>query len=225
MANQKLENQLNLAVQTPIREREKSLALNIGYEEENNTWELIIRFNGSLQPIREQLGVEIIELLNNYAVVYIEQDLIPRLNEALQKTTAQERLSIVPTTDNTGHGTHVASLERGFVRTTQIMLGLSYLVEKAIEYNKPIAINLSLGNNYGSHDGRAMLETFIDDIAGLWENVICVGAGNEGSASKHTSGVVTTGPVMVQFVIGENEGSEFWDPNKSAYIIWRARSL
>ncbi|MDF2821677.1 MAG: hypothetical protein K0R15_2118 [Clostridiales bacterium] len=70
MADQKIENQLNLALQTPESEREKSLDLNIGYDAEDKEWELIIRYYGSLDIVREELNIEIVELLSNYAVLY-----------------------------------------------------------------------------------------------------------------------------------------------------------
>lgn len=41
MDNQKLENQLNLALRTPNAERKKSLDLDIGYDKEFNEWKLI----------------------------------------------------------------------------------------------------------------------------------------------------------------------------------------
>lgn len=39
-----------------------------------------------------------------------------------------------------------------YVKTTQLMQAVDYLVKKAVEFGKPMAINLSIGNNYGSHD-------------------------------------------------------------------------
>lgn len=49
MDSQKFENLLNLALDSSMEEREKSLELNIGYEREDNTWELIIKYHGNLQ--------------------------------------------------------------------------------------------------------------------------------------------------------------------------------
>ena len=42
--------------------------------------------------------------------------------------------------------------ENSFPRTTELMEGIDYLVRQAIEMKKPIAINISFGNNYGSHE-------------------------------------------------------------------------
>ena len=37
------------------------------------------------------------------------------------------------------------------------MMGLDYVMRKALEYRRPVAINLSFGNTYGSHDGTSLL--------------------------------------------------------------------
>ena len=42
--------------------------------------------------------------------------------------------------------------EDGFPRTTELMQGVDYAVRKAIEYQMPVAINISFGNTYGSHE-------------------------------------------------------------------------
>ena len=52
----------------------------------------------------------------------------------------------------------------------------------------PVAINLSFGNTYGSHDGRSLVERYIDDLSNFWKSVICVGTGNEAASAGHTSG-------------------------------------
>lgn len=75
MDNQKLENLLNLALDTPNDLREKSLTLNVGYEEETKTWELIVKYNGSLQTIRE-LGVEAEDLIAGYAILTVPENLV-----------------------------------------------------------------------------------------------------------------------------------------------------
>ena len=45
--------------------------------------------------------------------------------------------------------------------------------------NRPLAVNISFGNTYGSHDGTSLLETFINDMSGIGRNVIVAGTGNE----------------------------------------------
>ena len=40
----------------------------------------------------------------------------------------------------------------GFPRTTELMQGVDYVLRKALEYRMPVAINISFGNTYGSHE-------------------------------------------------------------------------
>ena len=50
--SQKIENQLNLALDATEAERQRSRSLNVGYDEEENEWELILKYSGSLEPVR-----------------------------------------------------------------------------------------------------------------------------------------------------------------------------
>lgn len=42
--------------------------------------------------------------------------------------------------------------ENSFPRTTELMEGIDYLIRQAVKMGRPIAINISFGNNYGSHE-------------------------------------------------------------------------
>lgn len=153
-----------------------------------------------------------------------------QINEALAQPSRAERLAIVPSQDIVGHGTHVAGIAggngavtgaapeaeflivkvgqpdfEGFVRNIEIMLGVRYVLEKAIELGKPVAINISIGMNSGAHDGTSLLEQYLDDSSTVWKNNIVVGTGNEGNARNHTSGRVAQGEsTQFQFQIDEN---------------------
>lgn len=72
MSNQKIENLLNLALETPESTREKSLNLNVGYEEVGNTWELIVKYNGELSSLREH-GIIAEELIAGYAILTVPE--------------------------------------------------------------------------------------------------------------------------------------------------------
>lgn len=67
--------------------------------------------------------------------------------------------------------------ENSFPRTTELMEGIDYLVRQAVQMGKPIAINISFGNNYGSHQGDSLLETYISNVVNVGRSVICVGSG------------------------------------------------
>jgi hypothetical protein len=81
MPNAKLDNELNLSLDIPEQEREKATNLDVGYSPEENTWELIVKYSGSLERIREELNVSIVELLNEYAVITIPESQIDRLSD------------------------------------------------------------------------------------------------------------------------------------------------
>lgn len=51
MDSQKNENLLNLALDTAPGERERSLELNVGYDIQERTWEVIVKYHGSLAGI------------------------------------------------------------------------------------------------------------------------------------------------------------------------------
>lgn len=98
------------------------------------------------------------------------------------------------------------SVNSSFPSTTQLMSGLTYVVKKAVSMNLPIAINLSFGNTYGSHDGTSILERFMDNISEIGRCVICVGSGNEGTGFGHAGGFLRQGEVTrQQFSVGEYE--------------------
>ena len=50
--DQKLENILNLALETPEEEREQTESLNVGYSAETRSWELIVKYSGDIDTIR-----------------------------------------------------------------------------------------------------------------------------------------------------------------------------
>ena len=319
MASQKIENLLNLALDATPKEREKSLELDVGYDPAEKTWDLIVKYSGSLEAVRA-LASSVVELQNEYAVItiresdiealtqipeieYIEkpkrlffqvangrrvscidsvqqdtrlslygqgilvaiidsgieyenadfrnedgttrilalwdQSLAPgegrvppkgyavgaeytsgQINEALGRSTLDDRRQIVPSQDTSGHGTAVAGVaagngrnsngqyagaapksdllvvklgnpvKDGFPRTTELMQGIDYVVRKALELRMPVAVNISFGNTYGSHDGSSR---FIDDISNIWKSCICIGSGNEAASAGHTSGIMRMG--------------------------------
>ena len=73
--NQKLENILNLALETPETEREQTENLNVGYSAELRTWELIVKYHGSLDGLR-QLNIVVEELIAGYAILTVPENLI-----------------------------------------------------------------------------------------------------------------------------------------------------
>lgn len=137
------------------------------------------------------------------------------INMALKLNNPYE---LVNSRDISGHGTHVAGIaagnfaenknnnlgiatksrlivvkmassnENSFPRTTQLMEAIDFIVKNGNSYNMPIALNISFGNTYGSHDGTSILSSYINSVVD--GNVISVqiGTGNEGDGRGHTSG-------------------------------------
>lgn len=145
-----------------------------------------------------------------------------QINEALEADTREAALSIVPVTDSSGHGTHVAGIaagngrasagrnrgiayesplivvklgntrEGGFPKTTQLMEAVAFVRDKAKAAGMPVAVNISFGNNYGSHTGTSLLETYLSQMATTWKMSIVTGMGNEGNGAGHREGTVTS---------------------------------
>ena len=80
MASQKIENLLNLALDATPKEREKSLELDVGYDPAEKTWDLIVKYSGSLEAVRA-LASSVVELQNEYAVITIRESDIEALTQ------------------------------------------------------------------------------------------------------------------------------------------------
>ena len=348
MENGKLDNQLNLALNTAEPIRAKTWDLNTGFDTVTKTWELIVKYHGNIMRIKEELEVSISLLMSGYAIIIIREDFISRfsefeeieyieqpkqlffsvaggreiscinplqenwrrdydyqlqkigaagqndlygqnvliaiidsgidythpdfrnadgttrilrlwdqtitegpppegyvtgtvyteeqINEALRERTVPEQLEKVPSIDISGHGTAVAGIACGngrasggryhgvaplakmlivklgtsirdsFPRTTRLMEALDYVITIAEEMLMPVSVNISFGNSYGSHNGRGMLEQFINEAAGRWKSTICIGSGNEGASGRHTGGVFASGGERTVIELAVNEG-------------------
>lgn len=154
------------------------------------------------------------------------------INDILSSDTASLR-NIVYSLDPSGHGTHAAGIAAGngaasqgiyrgiayeasllvvklaprsplgFPQTTQIMEAVDFCIRKSIELKMPVSINLSLGNTYGSHSGTSLLETYLNDVQGVYKTNIIVGSGNEGSSNGHTGGLLTNRNETIELSIGD----------------------
>ncbi len=94
-----------------------------------------------------------------------------------------------------------------FAGTTEVMEGLNYVLQKAIELQRPVALNLSFGNNNGAHDGQSLFENYIADLNGVWKNVIVVASGNEGNARHHARVMLERQNESLSFAVGPRESS------------------
>ena len=78
--DQKLENILNLALETPEEEREQTESLNVGYSAESRRWELIVKYHGSLDRLREQ-NIVVEELIAGYAILTVPEALVDMVSD------------------------------------------------------------------------------------------------------------------------------------------------
>lgn len=142
------------------------------------------------------------------------------INQALQASSLQERYTICPSQDISGHGTHIAGISAGngrasegryqgvapdadllvvklgipgpnsFPSTSLLMMAVDFCVRESLSRNMPLALNLSFGNTYGSHSGSSLLETYLDSAATLGRSLFCIGSGNEGASAGHIGGTL-----------------------------------
>ncbi len=176
-----------------------------------------------------------------------------RINQALSAPTIDEQHRIVPSVDVSGHGTAVLGIAAGngrasrgenkgvatqssilvvkmgapgyrsFPRTTELMRGVDFCIRQAIAYNRPLALNISFGNNYGSHNGTSLIETYLDNVAGIGKTTIVVATGNEGGKRRHAEGTVTARESrMIELTVAEAETNlnlQIWKDYVDEYEI------
>ena len=329
MADQKIDNLLNLAMDATPQERRKSGNLNVGYDPATRLWDVIIKYSGPESGLAGN-GIQVVPLLGGYAVVTLPESEIDKYSHRVQvefmekpkrlyfevfqakgascirivqtgrngltgkgiltgivdsgvdyfhpdfrnadgssrilrlwdqsiqgnppqgyvtgteytKEQIDEALALgenqgrrlVPSVDYSGHGTSVLGItagngrasdgvnqgvayesdlivvkmgiprENSFPRTTELIQGIDYLVRQSLSLGRPIAINISFGNNYGSHQGDSLLETYISNVANVGRSVICVGSGNNGNDRIHTAGRLQQGQSeIVEMSVGAYE--------------------
>ncbi len=72
--------------------------------------------------------------------------------------------------------------------TARLMEAVDFCIRFAMERNQPLALNLSYGTREGAHNGRSLLETYLDTVSTMTKGIICVGTGNDGVGRTHAGG-------------------------------------
>ena len=68
MNSQKQDNMLSLAMDSTKEDRKLSQSLSVGIDEQNNRWEVIVKYHGNLEQIaNDEVWVE--SLIAGYAIV------------------------------------------------------------------------------------------------------------------------------------------------------------
>lgn len=71
--------------------------------------------------------------------------------------------------------------------------GVNYIYQKAASLSKAAAVNMSLGDNLGPHDGTSLLERGLDNLLGGAGRAFVKSAGNAGADNIHAQGNCGTG--------------------------------
>lgn len=75
MESQKQENLLRLATSSTRQEREKSEILNVGISEEENLWEIIVKYAGEIDQL-QAMGIGVEKMLSGYAILTLTKQAI-----------------------------------------------------------------------------------------------------------------------------------------------------
>ena len=94
MASQKQENMLSLALDSTREEREKSGILSVGVDEQEDRWEVIVKYHGDLERIAsDEIQVEI--LIAGYAIVTLPASLLTALADLEEVEYIEKPKSLV----------------------------------------------------------------------------------------------------------------------------------
>ncbi len=126
--------------------------------------------------------------------------------------------------DPVGHGTHVAGIAVGsgivggvapladiaVVRSndfTRLADAVDFLIDLADDRDEPLVINISVGGQYGPHDGRTPLELYLNKRLGPGRLVVAA-AGNDGNGHRHIGTGLADSPVRVALQLPTSTTSE-----------------
>ena len=139
MPDQKLENVLNLALDATEEERQKSLELDVGYDAILREWDLIVRYSGSLDELRE-LGAGVVELQNEYAIVTIREGLIDRLTQFPQIEFVEKPKRLFFAVENEKRDSCIPPVQRQPLNLTGrgVLMGV---IDSGIDYANPVFRN------------------------------------------------------------------------------------
>lgn len=74
--------------------------------------------------------------------------------------------------------------------STDVLLAIKFITQRAQELNQPVVICIGLGTNFGSHGGTSWLSQYISHLSKIAGICFCLAAGDERAAGHHTMGTV-----------------------------------
>lgn len=116
----------------------------------------------------------------------------------------------------------VRSEQTSVTGTARLMEAIDFCIRFAMERNQPLALNLSYGTNEGAHNGKSLLETYINTVSRMAKCVICVGTGNEGVGRKHAGGILEQETIEIELAIEGTEKSlelELWKNYSDRFLV------
>jgi subtilisin family serine protease len=100
---------------------------------------------------------------------------------------------------------------------------VQYILQIAANLGRPVAINLSQGDNIGPHDGTSLLEVGIANLITGAGRALINSAGNEGHVNRHAQSVLTDRrPQDVSIKIPPNEHEvivDIWYPGTASMSL------
>jgi len=92
-------------------------------------------------------------------------------------------------------------------QSTDAILAIEYMINKAAELNRPLAICIGMGSNESGHDGFNSFEEYIATISNITGISVCTAAGNESHARHHTYDILSENEDMKSIEVKVPENS------------------
>ncbi len=106
--------------------------------------------------------------------------------------------------------------------TARLMEAVDFCIRYAMEQRQPLALNLSYGTQEGAHNGRSLLETYLNTVSNMAKCAICVGTGNDGVGRKHAGGILREETEEVELAVSGQEKSlelELWKNYQDEFVV------